>query len=161
MYRECACSFLRMNNCWSVVAVYYQLSSCKLLCCDNRLVLLLWPALLELIQSCNCKSKPIYFTLNVNVIVSLYSTTSTRQRFITICTQKKICGLVTIQFSSDFVKSGVVVKVFTNAYASTVYWIKSKFSWKHNKFAEFREDIQFEHHFSHNVQVLKTKMFNF
>ena len=78
-----------------------------------------------------------------------------------ICTQKKICGLVTILFSRDFVKNGVVVKVFINAYASTVYWQKSKFSSKHHKFAEFREDIQLEHHFSHNVQVLKTKMVDF
>ena len=38
-----------------------------------------------------------------------------------ICIQTKKCGLVTIQFSNDFVLSGVVVKVFTNAYASTVY----------------------------------------
>ena len=29
------------------------------------------------------------------------------------------------------------------------------------KFAEFREDNQLEHHFSHNVQVLKTKMLDF
>ena len=78
-----------------------------------------------------------------------------------ICTQTKICGLVTIQFSRDFVKSGVVVKVFTNAYASTVYEQKSKFSSKHHTFSEFREYIQLEHHFSHNVQVLKTKMVNF
>ena len=78
-----------------------------------------------------------------------------------ICAQNKICGLVSIQFSRDFVKSGVVVKVFTNAYASTVYWQKSKFSSKHQKFSEFREYIQLEHHFSHNVQVLKTKMVDF
>ena len=78
-----------------------------------------------------------------------------------ICTQNKVCGLVTIQFSRDFVKSGVVVKVFTNAYKSMVYWHKSKFSWKHHKFSEFREYIQFEYHFSHNVQVLKTKMVEF
>ena len=32
---------------------------------------------------------------------------------------------------------------------------------KNNKFAEFREYIQLEHHFSHNVQVLKTKMVDF
>ena len=69
--------------------------------------------------------------------------------------------LVTIIFKRVFVKSGVVVKVLTNAYASTVYWKKSKFSWKHHKFAEFREYIQLEHHFSHNVQVLKTKMVDF
>ena len=75
-----------------------------------------------------------------------------------ICTQTKICGLVTIQFSRDFVKNGVVVKVITNAYASTIYWKKSKFSPKHHEFAKFREYIQLEHHFSHNVQVLKTKM---
>ena len=29
------------------------------------------------------------------------------------------------------------------------------------KLAEFREYIQLEHHFSHNVQVLKTKMVDF
>ena len=56
-----------------------------------------------------------------------------------ICTQNKIYELVTIQFWMDFVKSGVVVKVFTNAYASTVYWQKSKFSSKHHLFSEFRE----------------------
>ena len=32
---------------------------------------------------------------------------------------------------------------------------------KHHKFSEFREYIQLEHHFSQNVQVLKTKMVDF
>ena len=32
---------------------------------------------------------------------------------------------------------------------------------KTQKIAEFREYIQFEHHFSNNVQVLKTKMVDF
>ena len=50
---------------------------------------------------------------------------------------------------------------FSNPYPSTVYSQKSNFSSKHHKFAEFRKYIQLEHHFSHNVQVLKTKMVDF
>ena len=89
-----------------------------------------------------------HFSNNVQVFSTLMLD------FIRICSQNRICGLVTIQFSRDFVKSGVIYKLYINAYASTVYWQKSKFSSKHHKFSEFREYIQLEHHFSHNVQVL-------
>ena len=81
--------------------------------------------------------------------------------FIRICSQNRICGLVKIQFSSDFVKSGVVVKLYTNVYASTWYWQITVFSSKYNKFAGFRQHIQLEHHFSNNVQVFTTEMVDF
>ena len=57
--------------------------------------------------------------------------------FIRICSQNRICGLVTIKFSRDFVKSGVVVKVYTNVYANTVYSPISVFSSEYNKFVGF------------------------
>ena len=81
--------------------------------------------------------------------------------FIRICSQNRICGLVLIQFSNDFVKSGVVVKLYTNAYASTVYWKISVFSSNYNKFARFRKHIQWKHQFSNNVRVFTTEMVDF
>ena len=65
-----------------------------------------------------------------------------------ICTQTKICILEPIQFSGYFVKSGAVVKLYTNAYASTVYWQITVFSSEYNKFVGFRQNIQLKHHFS-------------
>ena len=81
--------------------------------------------------------------------------------FIRICSENTISGLVTIQFSRDFVKSGVIVKLYTNAYATTVYWKFFVFSSKYNKFAGFRKHIRLKHHFSNNIQVFTTWMLDF
>ena len=56
-----------------------------------------------------------HFSNNVQVF------TTSMVDFIRICSQNRICWLVTIQFWRNFVKSGVVIKLYTNAYASTVY----------------------------------------
>ena len=39
-----------------------------------------------------------------------------------------------------------------------VLFIDKNKSFHYHKFAEFREYIQLEHHFSHNVQIFKTKI---
>ena len=73
--------------------------------------------------------------------------------FIRICSPNRICGLVTIQISRDFVKSGLVVKLVINAYASTVFLQITVFSSKYNKFTVFRLHFQLENRFSNNFQV--------